>query len=83
MSRGSTIMADKPIEEPGAQSAEPCPCRELEEHIAFLLGIRSPLARQHLRNARIEMLKAMRTVIDERIEHLSRPGAKGAKIAVD
>ena len=77
------ITPDEPVEEPGAQSAESCPCRELEEHIAFLLGIRSPRAGQHLHNARIEMLKAMRSVIDERIEHLSRPGAKGTRIAVD
>ena len=76
-------MKEEPVVEPGAQSAESCPCRELEEHIALLLGVRSPAARQHLRNARIEMLKAIRAMIDNRIEHLSRPGAKGTRIAVD
>jgi hypothetical protein len=83
MQKGSTTMEREPIVEPDAQSAEFCPCRELGEHIALLLGVRSPRARQHLRNARIEMLRAMRAVIDDRIEHLSRSGAKGTKIAVD
>jgi hypothetical protein len=76
-------MEEKRVVEPGAPSAGTCPCQELGEHIAALLGIRSPDAKRHLRNARIEMLKAVRAVIDERIEHLSRAGAKGTKIAVD
>jgi hypothetical protein len=83
MSRGQMIMEDKPVAEPDTQSAESCPCRELGEHIALLLGVRSPTARQHLRNARIEMLKALRAVIDDRIEHLSRARPKGTRIAVD
>ncbi len=76
-------MEEEPVMEPGAQNAESCPCRELGEHLASLLGIRSPSARQHLRNARIEMLRAIRAVIDDRIEHLSRPSTKGTRIAVD
>jgi hypothetical protein len=76
-------MEEEPVVEPGAPRMERCPCLDLGEHIAALLGVRSPGARRHLRNARIEMLKAMRAVIDERIEYLSRAGAKGAKIAVD
>ncbi len=67
----------------GDSRVESCPCRDLGEHIAALLGARSPEARRHLRNARIEMLKAIRALIDERIEHLSRAAAKGTKIAVD
>ncbi len=76
-------MEEKPVVEPGKPGMEPCPCRDIAEHIATLLGIRSPDARQHLRNARIEMLKAFRAVIDERIDYLSRGGTKGTKIAVD
>ena len=76
-------MEEKPVLEPDDPRVESCPCRDLGEHIAALLGVRSPDAKQHLRNARIEMLKALRAVIDERIEHLSRTGAKGTKIAVD
>jgi hypothetical protein len=76
-------MEEEPVKESGGQGVESCPCRDIEEHLAALIGIRSPAARQHLRNARIEMLKALRSVIDDRIEHLSRAAAKGTKIAVD
>jgi hypothetical protein len=76
-------MKEEPIAEPGAPRVETCPCHDLGEHLAALLGVRSPGAKQHLRNARIEMLKALRAVIDDRIEHLSRRGSKGTKIAVD
>jgi hypothetical protein len=77
------IMEQNTVVEPGAPRAESCPCRDLGEHIAALLGVRSPDARQHLRNARIEMLKAIRTLLDERIEQLSRSSIKGRKISVD
>ena len=76
-------MEEEPVSEPQAPPMGDCPCQHLGEHLAALLGMRSPDARRHLRNARIEMLKALRAVIDERIEHLSRSGAKGTKIAVD
>jgi hypothetical protein len=39
--------------------------------------------RQHLTNSRIEFLKAIREVIDHRIERLSNSGQRGAKIAID
>ncbi len=76
-------MAEESDVKPGDTGVESCPCRDIAEHLAALLGARSPEARRHLRNARIEMLKAVRAVIDERIEHLSRTAAKGTKIAVD
>jgi hypothetical protein len=76
-------MKEEPVVEPSAPGVESCPCRDLGEHIAALLGVRSPDAKRHLRNARIEMLKAIRAMLDERIEHLSRSGTKGTKIAVE
>lgn len=39
--------------------------------------------REHFRNARIEMLKGMRSMLDARIDHLSKHEAKGAKITVE
>jgi predicted amidohydrolase len=39
--------------------------------------------RQHFRNARVEVLKGMRSLLDARIEHLSQHEQKGAKIAVE
>jgi hypothetical protein len=40
--------------------------------------------RVHFRNARIEVLKGIRTLIDQRIEHLSQhQQPKGSKIVVE
>jgi hypothetical protein len=38
---------------------------------------------EHFRNARIEMLKGVRSLLDARIERLSKRGQKGTKIAVE
>ena len=40
-------------------------------------------ARRHFRNARIELLKGIRSFIDERIETLSRHEQKGAHVNVE
>ena len=62
---------------------EPCICNTIAQHIIDALGVRSEEAREHVRNARVEMLKAMRAIIDERINHLSKTAAKGTKVAVE
>ena len=61
---------------------EPCPCRELVNSVKDLLGI-SPAVRQHLANSRVEFLKAVRQVIDDRIEHLSAQSQPGTKVTVE
>jgi hypothetical protein len=61
---------------------EPCPCREVVNTLREVLGI-SPAVRQHLTNSRVEFLKAIREIIDDRIEHLSGEGQKGTKVAVE
>jgi len=61
---------------------ERCLCREVVEQVRESFGV-SPEVREHLRNSRIEILKAIRAVIDSRIEHLSKPSQRGAKIAVE
>jgi hypothetical protein len=43
----------------------------------------SPKVTEHFRNARIEVLKGLRQVIDNRIEHLSQPAQTGRKIVVE
>jgi hypothetical protein len=40
-------------------------------------------AAAHFRQARIEVLKGVREVIDHRIENLSRTSRKGTRVAVD
>jgi hypothetical protein len=52
------------------------------DFIRTRLGV-SPAVRQHLSNSRVEFLKAIREVIDEKIEHLSKAGQQGTKIPVE
>jgi hypothetical protein len=61
---------------------ENCPCRELVDTVREFLGV-SPAVRQHLANSRVEFLKAIREVLNERIERLSSQGQKGTKVAVE
>jgi hypothetical protein len=63
-------------------SHERCPCYEVMDFIRTRLGI-SPAVRQHLSNSRVEFLKAIREVIDEKIEHLSKAAQQGTKIPVE
>ena len=64
------------------QAVYDCPCRELVDTVRQFLGV-SPAVRQHLANSRVEFLKAIREVLNERIEHLSGQGQKGTKVAVE
>ena len=59
-----------------------CVCHQVIDMVRERLGV-SPAVKQHLMNARVEFLKAVREVIDERIEHLSSKGQQGTKIAVE
>lgn len=61
---------------------ERCLCHEALSHLRSCFGISSAV-REHLANSRIEFLKAIRAVIDERIEHLSTPRQQGTKVAVE
>jgi hypothetical protein len=63
-------------------TSERCLCREVIDHFQNTFGL-SPGVRQHLANSRIEFLKAIREVINERIERLSNSGQQGTKIAVE
>jgi hypothetical protein len=61
---------------------ERCLCYEVLDLFRARLGV-SPQVKQHFANSRIELLKAIRSVIDERIEHLSKPSQQGTKIRVE
>ena len=61
---------------------ERCLCREVVDALRARLGV-SPAVKQHLANSRIEFLKAVREVINQRIEHLSQAGNQGSKIQVE
>ena len=69
------------------QSGEPvayerCLCRELLDHFRAHFHV-SPEVRQHLVNSRVEFLKAIREVIDDRIVHLTTKASHGTKISVE
>jgi len=76
-------MENETVGEHESTQAESCVCREITHQLAAMFGIKSEEARKHLRNARIEVLKAVRSVIDERIEYLSHAGNKGTKVPVE
>jgi hypothetical protein len=59
-----------------------CVCNEFAEHMQDVFGV-SPAVREHLKNSRVEFLKAVRSVIDDKIDRLSKPAQRGAKIAVE
>lgn len=62
---------------------ERCLCRETLQRLQECFGV-SPTVKQHLANSRVEFLKAIRAVIDERIEHLSSADAQqGTRVAVE
>jgi hypothetical protein len=72
---------------PGVGSAtvihERCLCREVLDQVRDVLGV-PPQVREHFNNSRIEFLKAIRAIIDSRIEHISHAGQRqGTKIAVE
>lgn len=39
--------------------------------------------REHFRNSRIEFLKGIRSILDARIDRLSRQGDKGTRVVVE
>jgi hypothetical protein len=61
---------------------QPCPCRELVDTVRQFLGV-SPAVKQHLVNSRVEFLKALREMLDARIQHLSSEPQKGTRVAVE
>ncbi len=50
---------------------------------AFMDHVWPQNTREHFRNARIEVLKGMRSMLDSRIEHLSKHAQKGTKVNVE
>lgn len=67
----------------GERVYERCVCREAMDFWKDMFGVRSQAARQHLRNSRIEFLKAVRSVIDDRINNLSSRGQQGTTVNVE
>lgn len=69
--------------EPNQHStSERCVCNEVFDHLRDAFGV-PPAAKEHLANSRVEFLKAIREVIDARIEKVSKATRQGTKIAVE
>jgi hypothetical protein len=71
--------AGRPTEQPAAGQ---CACHEILDHLGKCFEV-SPAVREHLMNSRVEFLKAIRAVIDQRIEKLSASAQRGSRIAVE
>ena len=77
-------MRKKEAAREAPQSQCNCLCMGMGPKLTEMLQCRSEAAAGHLRNARIEFLKAMRALIDERIEQLGRAQKKkGATVTVE
>ena len=78
------MSAQKATRREASQGAtgERCLCREVLDQFRENFGI-SENVREHFTNSRIEFLKGIRAVIDNRIECLGKAGQRGTKIAVE
>ena len=73
------------VENEEAEATHECFCMGMGPQATAAVKVGSEKTREHFRTARVEFLKGLRTLIDERIEALSKERApqKGAKISVD
>lgn len=78
------MSAQKATRQEASQRAnhERCLCREVLDQFRETFGV-SENVREHFTNSRIEFLKGIRAVIDNRIESLGKAGQRGTKIAVE
>ncbi len=62
-----------------------CVCMGIAPEVINLLKKLGPSdsVMDHFRNARIEVLKGVRQILDNRIEHLSRTEKKGTRVTVE
>jgi hypothetical protein len=66
------------------QEARGCICMGIGPQVTEVLRQALPGgARDHFRQSRIEFLKGIRSLLDRRIEDLSRPEQRGTTVAVE
>jgi len=64
--------------------AQGCYCMGAGPHLSDMLRHFLPEStREHLRASRIEFLKALRSLIDQRIDQLSKTEKKGTSVTVE
>ena len=58
-------------------------CFFCDTAMPMLENLVSEATRHHFRNSRVEFLKGMRSLLDERIAHLAREESKGTHVTVE
>jgi hypothetical protein len=58
-------------------------CFFCDSAMPMLESLVSEATRDHFRNSRVEFLKGLRGLLDERIAHLAREEAKGTHVTVE
>ena len=58
-------------------------CFFCDTAMPMLESLVSEPTREHFRNSRVEFLKGLRGLLDERIAHMSREDTKGTKVTVE
>jgi hypothetical protein len=58
-------------------------CFFCDTAMPVLENLVSEATRDHFRNSRVEFLKGLRSLLDERISHLSREESKGTRVTVE
>ena len=58
-------------------------CFLCDTAMPMLESLVSESTRNHFRNSRVEFLKGVRSLLDERISHLSREESKGTRVTVE
>ena len=78
-------MNDPKGADSGARSSVEGPFARIGAEVDRLLGslVPSEETSRHFNNARVEVLKGLRALIDARIEHISSESKKGVSVAIE
>jgi hypothetical protein len=71
------------MDEEKAKAAEAPGCFMCSNVFPFVRNIWSDATRDHFRNSRVEFLKGIRSMLDDRIERLSREERRGTTVPVE
>ncbi len=60
-----------------------CMCCQMMDMFLDVTGLGSEEVRKHFRNSRVEFLKGIRAILDQRINALSSTAQQGSSIKID
>ncbi len=77
-------MPETEARQNAAEGREECLCRAAWKQLCELLPESpSDRTRDHFRSSRVEFLKGIRSLIDDRIERIQKTESKGTHVAVE